>query len=103
MTYSLGVDLGTTYSAAATMRGPRPEIFQLGRQAATIPSVVVLRADGEVLTGEAADRRALAELFHDEDFHHIFRRKEIYNQLLGAAERLNICNSTLLDIVVKLC
>lgn len=48
-------------------------------------------------------RRALAELFNDEDFHHIFRRKEIYNQLLGAAERLNVCNSTLLDIVVKLC
>jgi hypothetical protein len=34
---------------------------------------------------------------------HIFRRKEIYNQLLGAADRLNVCNSTLLDIVVKLC
>ena len=61
MSYSLGVDLGTTYSAAATMRAERPEIFQLGRQAATIPSVVVLRADGEVLTGDAAERRALAE------------------------------------------
>ncbi len=61
MTYSLGVDLGTTYSAAATMRGERPEIFQLGRQAATIPSVVVLRADGEILTGDAAERRARAE------------------------------------------
>ncbi len=48
-------------------------------------------------------RRALAELFNDNDFHHIFRRKEIYNQLLGAADRLNVCNSTLLDIVVKLC
>ncbi len=50
MTYALGVDLGTTYSAAAIMRGERLEIFQLGRQSATIPSVVVLRADGEVLT-----------------------------------------------------
>ena len=48
-------------------------------------------------------RRALADLFNDNDFHHIFRRKEIYNQLLGAADRLNVCNSTLLDIVVKLC
>ncbi len=30
MAYSLGVDLGTSYSAAATMRSGRPEIFQLG-------------------------------------------------------------------------
>ncbi len=61
MDYSLGVDLGTTYSAAATARDDRLEIFQLGERAATIPSIVVLRADGEVLTGEAAERRALAE------------------------------------------
>src|SRR3989304_983614 len=61
MAYSLGVDLGTTYSAAATARGDRLEIFQLGEHAATIPSVVVLRADGEVLTGDAAKRRALSE------------------------------------------
>ena len=61
MDYSLGIDLGTTYSAAATASGDRLEIFQLGERAATIPSIVVLRADGEVLTGEAAERRALAE------------------------------------------
>jgi hypothetical protein len=61
MAYSLGIDLGTTYSAAAIARGDRLEIFQLGERAATIPSIVLLRADGEVLTGEAAERRALAE------------------------------------------
>jgi molecular chaperone DnaK len=61
MAYSLGIDLGTTYSAAAVARGDRLEIFQLGERAATIPSIVLLRADGEVLTGEAAERRALAE------------------------------------------
>jgi molecular chaperone DnaK len=61
MAYSLGIDLGTTYSAAATARGDRLEIFQLGERSATIPSIVLLRADGEVLTGEAAERRALAE------------------------------------------
>jgi molecular chaperone DnaK len=59
--YSLGIDLGTTYSAAATARGERLEIFQLGERAATIPSVIVLRADGEVLVGDAAERRALSE------------------------------------------
>ena len=61
MAYSLGIDLGTTYSAAAVARGDRLEIFQLGERAATIPSIVLLRADGEVLTGEAAERRSLAE------------------------------------------
>ena len=61
MAYSLGIDLGTTYSAAATARDDRVEIFQLGERAATIPSIVVLRADGEVLTGDAAERRSLAE------------------------------------------
>jgi len=59
--YVLGVDLGTTYSAAAIESGGRAEIVQLGSRAAAIPSVVVLRADGEVLTGEAAERRSLSE------------------------------------------
>src|SRR3990170_4786918 len=61
MAYTLGIDLGTTSSAAATARDDRLEIFQLGERAAAIPSVVVLRADGEVLTGEAAERRSLSE------------------------------------------
>ena len=61
MAYSLGIDLGTTYSAAATAHDDRVEIFQLGERAATIPSIVVLRADGEVLTGDAAERRSLGE------------------------------------------
>ncbi|OGO57791.1 MAG: hypothetical protein A2Z32_14600 [Chloroflexi bacterium RBG_16_69_14] len=61
MAYSLGIDLGTTYSAAATAHDDRIEIFQLGERAATIPSIVVLRADGEVLTGDAAERRSLGE------------------------------------------
>ena len=61
MAYSLGIDLGTTYSAAATARDGRIEIFQLGERAATIPSIVVLRADGEVLVGDAAERRSLGE------------------------------------------
>ncbi len=61
MGYVLGVDLGTSYSAAAIDEGGRTEIVQLGSRAAVIPSVVVLRADGEVLTGEAAERRAQTE------------------------------------------
>jgi actin-like ATPase involved in cell morphogenesis len=59
--YALGIDLGTTYSAAAIAEGGRVEAVTLGTAAAAIPSVVVLRADGEVLVGEAAERRAITE------------------------------------------
>ncbi|MEA3511075.1 MAG: Hsp70 family protein [Actinomycetota bacterium] len=61
MSYQLGVDLGTTYSAAAVAESGRVEIFQLGTSMASIPSVVLLRDDGTVLTGEAAQRRSLFE------------------------------------------
>ena len=61
MWYALGVDLGTTFSAAAIADGGRAEMFTLGTVAPAVPSIVVLRPDGEVLVGEAADRRALTE------------------------------------------
>ena len=61
MAYGLGVDLGTTYSAAAVARDGRVEAFSLGTAAPAIPSVVVVREDGEVLVGEAAERRAASE------------------------------------------
>lgn len=61
MGYILGVDLGTTFSAAAVARDGRAEIVSLGSRGAAVPSVVLLRADGEVLVGEAAERRATSE------------------------------------------
>ncbi|MDY7100210.1 MAG: Hsp70 family protein, partial [Actinomycetota bacterium] len=61
MSYALGVDLGTTYTAAAICRNGRPEIVGLGNRAAAIPSVVFLREDDTVLTGESANRRAMTE------------------------------------------
>ena len=61
MTYQVGIDLGTTFTAAAVHRDGRSSIFSLGSQAASIPSVVLLREDGTELTGEAAVRRALTE------------------------------------------
>jgi actin-like ATPase involved in cell morphogenesis len=59
--YVLAVDLGTTYTAAAIAEDGHAEIVQLGTQSVGIPSVVVLRGDGMILTGEVAERRALAE------------------------------------------
>lgn len=61
MAYSLGVDLGTTYTAAAIQRGDRLEIADLGTRSSMIPSVVYLREDGTVLTGEAAIRRGVTD------------------------------------------
>lgn len=61
MSYFLSVDLGTTFSAAAINEDGKVEIFPLGSRSAVIPSVVALRADGTVLTGEAAERRGVSE------------------------------------------
>jgi actin-like ATPase involved in cell morphogenesis len=64
MGYHLGVDLGTTYTAAALARGQRAEAATLGTRSVSIPSVVYLGAGSggeEMLIGEAAVRRATAE------------------------------------------
>jgi YVTN family beta-propeller protein len=61
MTYGLGVDLGTTFTAAATRHGDRIERFRLGDRSDVAPSVVMIRPDGAVLTGAAAERRATTD------------------------------------------
>jgi actin-like ATPase involved in cell morphogenesis len=61
MSYFLGIDLGTTYTAAAVCRDGKPEICRLGSRTPSIPSLVLRRDDGTVLTGEAAERRAVTE------------------------------------------
>ena len=58
--YALGIDLGTTFTAAAVHRDGRAEICPLGTRSAAVPTVVLLREDGETVTGEAAGRRGLA-------------------------------------------
>ncbi len=72
--YVLGVDIGTTYTAAAVHlldeprhdqerggAGGRWHMLELGSRAVTIPSMVLIRADGVALIGEAAERRSLIE------------------------------------------
>jgi molecular chaperone DnaK (HSP70) len=61
MSYGLGVDLGTTFTAAAVARDGRVAMATLGDHTDAVPSVVLIRADGTVLTGGAAERRAAAE------------------------------------------
>jgi actin-like ATPase involved in cell morphogenesis len=61
MAYYLGIDLGTTYTAAAAERDGVVEALTLGNRTASVPSVVYLRDDGEILVGEAATRRATTD------------------------------------------
>ncbi|MGO9383164.1 MAG: Hsp70 family protein [Mycobacterium sp.] len=61
MSYGLGVDLGTTFTAAAVAHDGRIEMATLGDHTDAVPSVVLIRDDGTVLTGGAAERRATAE------------------------------------------
>ncbi|RTL68714.1 MAG: cell surface protein [Pseudonocardiaceae bacterium] len=60
MGYNLGVDLGTTFVAAAVARDSRVEMFTLGDRTVVTPSVVFLREDGNLVTGDAANRRAVS-------------------------------------------
>ena len=61
MGYRLGVDLGTTFTAAAVGDGGGPSMLGLGNRALMVPSLVYLGEDGEFLFGEAAERRAVTE------------------------------------------
>lgn len=60
----IGIELGTSNSAAAALRGGRPIIipsaegFSIGGKA--FPSYVALTADGQILVGEPARRQATA-------------------------------------------
>ena len=61
---TIGIDLGTSNSAAAVLRGGRPVIIpsaegiSLGGKA--FPSYVAITADGQILIGEPARRQAVA-------------------------------------------
>ena len=53
MSYSLGIDLGTTFVAAAISRdGQRVEMVPLGDRTVTEPSVVLRRDDGSLAVGD---------------------------------------------------
>jgi molecular chaperone DnaK len=60
MPYRLGVDLGTTYTAAAIARDGRVEPVSLGHSTA-VPSVVFLADDGGVVIGRAAQLHAASD------------------------------------------
>src|SRR6185312_6500987 len=66
MGYWLGIDVGSTFTAAAVCRGEgtrwsAPEVVALGSQSAAISSVVYLGESGQVVVGEAAQRRVVTD------------------------------------------
>ncbi len=58
--YNLGVDLGTTFVAAAIAHDTRVEMFTLGDRTVVTPAVIFLGDDGTLVSGDAAGRRAVS-------------------------------------------
>lgn len=58
MTATIGIDLGTTNSCAATVEGGKPVIVPNAEGGRTTPSVVAFSKDGERLVGDVACRQA---------------------------------------------
>jgi YVTN family beta-propeller protein len=70
--YDLGVDLGTTFVAAAISRGGRVEMCTLGNQTVVSPAVAYLNEHSTLVFGEAAERRALS---HPDRVERWFKRR----------------------------
>jgi molecular chaperone DnaK len=65
MSYLLGIDVGTTRTAAAICRpggrATESEMVGLGDRSTAVPSVLYVGEDGTILVGDAAERRAVSE------------------------------------------
>ncbi|MFD1504354.1 Hsp70 family protein [Georgenia yuyongxinii] len=66
MTYSVGVDIGTSFVAAAITRivdgrPQAPQPLHLGARSTATPSVMYFGDDGQVLVGDAAERRGTTD------------------------------------------
>ena len=60
---TIGIDLGTTFSAAAVMEGGKPTIISNAEGTRTTPSVVHLK-DEEVIVGQVARNQAIIDPSH---------------------------------------
>jgi molecular chaperone DnaK len=61
MSYQVGVDLGATFTAAATCRTGRADVVAFGPRSTFLSSVAYVHPDGSLVLGEGAGQRALAE------------------------------------------
>jgi molecular chaperone DnaK len=62
MSFILGLDVGTASAAGAMKRDGRVQPCALGDRTATLPAIVVLQDDGNVVVGDEAERLAGLEL-----------------------------------------
>ncbi|MFH1506498.1 MAG: molecular chaperone DnaK [archaeon] len=60
----IGIDLGTTFSAAAVMEGGKATIIPNAEGQRTTPSVVSVNEDGEILVGQVARNQAITNPEH---------------------------------------
>lgn len=60
MVRPIGIDLGTTFSAIATMEGGKPKIIPNAEGQRTTPSVVNISKEGERVVGTIAKRQAIS-------------------------------------------
>src|SRR3982751_1044398 len=72
LAYDLGVDLGTTFVAAAISRDGRTEMCTLGNQSTVSPSIVYLNEQSTLLFGETAERRGMS---HPDRVERAFKRR----------------------------
>jgi actin-like ATPase involved in cell morphogenesis/regulation of enolase protein 1 (concanavalin A-like superfamily) len=59
--YGVGIDIGTTHTAAALWQHGRAMSVPLGGRSHSVPSVLYLREDGTMLVGEAAVQRGIVD------------------------------------------
>jgi len=100
MPFAAGIDLGTTFTAAATNRDGRVEMFRLGSSSFTVPSVLYFAEGGAMTTGETARRRLTTE--PDRVAHEFKRRMGDPAPLMigGAPYAAHLLTGRLLDWVV---
>ncbi len=60
---TIGIDLGTTFSAMAVLEGGKPTIITNAEGTRTTPSVVHIK-DGEVIVGQVARNQAIVDPSH---------------------------------------
>jgi YVTN family beta-propeller protein len=61
VSYSLGIDLGTTFVAAAVARDGRVDMLRLGDASTVMRAAICVRDDGVLVSGDAAARRAVSD------------------------------------------
>jgi molecular chaperone DnaK len=80
MTKTIGIDLGTTFSAVSFLEAGKPKIIQNSEGSNTTPSVVSIK-NGEIIVGEVARRQAIANPKNT---------VRSIKRLMGSSEKVNI-------------